>query len=90
MSSQHPHDISPIASSSKVEISVLTETKVKSTDHKETSRDEFQSFVIVNDIDVEEEMTKAQKDENRNFFKMLSMSFYGRVKSHSLDTQETR
>jgi len=75
------------------EVSVLIDgTAIKQTlptDPKEVSGNEVQSFVIVNDIDVEEELSKAQKD-NTNFFKVLSMSFYSKVKSHSVDNQETR
>jgi len=61
------------------------------TEHREVSGDYVQSFVIVNDIDVEEELTKAKKETaNNNFFKVLSMSFYGKIKSHSLEHQESR
>jgi len=65
--------------------------KSQVTEHREVSGDYVQSFVIVNDIDVEEELTKAKKETaNNNFFKVLSMSFYGKIKSHSLEHQESR
>ena len=70
--------------------SMLTSHKQTfATERRETNADDVQSFVIVNDIDVEEELNKAQKD-NQNYFKYLSMSFYGKVKSHSLDRQDTK
>ena len=77
-------------------LSVEAEAKQSlATEH--VSGEYVQSFVIVNDIDVEEELSKAKKlantnttNANNNFFKVLSMSFYGKVKSHSLDHQEAR
>jgi len=79
-------------------LSVEAEAKQSlATEHREVSGEYVQSFVIVNDIDVEEELSKAKKEANtnannanNNFFKVLSMSFYGKVKSHSLDHQEAR
>ena len=55
---------------------------------KEIANDEVQSFVIVNDIDVDEEINKAQMDNKS--FKVLSMSFYGQLKAHHLDAQDSR
>jgi len=70
--------------------SVLAEHKQTfTTERRETNADDVQSFVIVNDIDIEEELNKARKD-NQNYFKYLSMSFYGKVKSHSVDRQDSK
>lgn len=96
--SSHPPDSFPYQGNDyeKVtEVSVLIDgAAIKQTiptDPNQVSGNEVQSFVIVNDIDVEEELSKAQKDkDNTNFFKVLSMSFYSKVKSHSVDNQETR
>jgi len=78
-------------------LSVEAEAKQSLATEHQVSGEYVQSFVIVNDIDVEEELSKAKKlantntsNANNNFFKALSMSFYGKVKSHSLDHQEQR
>ena len=41
----------------------------------------YESIVICNDIDVEDEMKKV-KDEDESVFKMLSMSFYDKAQLH--------
>ena len=84
--------VAPPSQTTKItEPSIDAEAKQKTliSEPKEMSGNDVQSFVIVNDIDVEEELSKAQK-EKTNYFKMLSMSFYGKVKSHSLEHQDSR
>jgi len=82
----------PLTQTTKItEPSIDAEAKQKTliSEPREMSGNDVQSFVIVNDIDVEEEISKAQK-EKTNYFKVLSMSFYGKVKSHSVEHQDSR
>ncbi len=95
MNLRPPEPSTPVAHPSKdiatkgTEPSVAGDLEFKqkslATETKESNND-VQSFVIVNDIDVEEEISKAKKEQT-NYFQVLSMSFYGKVKSHSHDSK---
>jgi len=97
MSSQAPH--SPARETTKVTILKATDTNLPFimqsnkqsfvTDQREVSAENVQSFVIVNDIDVEEELSKAQNSRN-NAFQALSMSFYGKIKNLSPERQDPK